>query len=317
MPTLASEILSNQEHSTNYIRSYSGDLQRLVKQKPEQPCISGYGYVDSQELRCLLAREGFISEAELSIQNGVNGGRFWLFYGDEEKHVQTVKELWDEERKKVHFKNDPLYLKDQEFGLVTSAFVMTRKRGARGFYYDSVKPENFDSDSVLRVSTKVYFRPKTFEEFTEKRFSSKEAISQVNAVLTELRDKVHQPKYGGTQVHVSFGWGLFGDLEGVNLRLANWKAHRAIGPSVLPSLKTIFSHSAFQEAVLIRQELDGIQLPNLDSGHEDRRRVRRRVLEEQANLRKTIEEREYAPAVEAAVKELGKIPQVVTVLNKI
>ena len=311
-------------HTTAHTRAYSGDLKQLVSHSDGGGMYQPYDFVDVQKLKGFLVGEGAIHGEESSLNGGTNGTRFWQFHPDIAEHKKIIKERTGsnsiDKRFFIYSPDNPMDQSGDECSLVTDAFVVTPKSNedSSSVWYEPTRPEKFTPESVLRVSARLQTTPRLFRNYARGRYISKDGNKHVNAVLTELKNKLYQKAEESTRFHVDFGYGLYFGRQGVTLKTDVRDDYNWAQEKMVPVLKKILDNSDFRDAVVIRQELARIPLPSSSHTDDDMRKL---VLDARRKSgQKIIDDtiaNYYNSAVGKALQELEKNVDVVRALKLI
>jgi hypothetical protein len=309
-------------HTTAHTKAYSGDLRQLVSHSDGGKIYQPYDFVDTQKLRRFLVGEGVINGEEYPLYGGTNGTSFWQFHPDFAEHRKIIEEGTKSSsidgRLFIYNPDNPMNQSGDECSLVTDAFVATPKSNERSsrIWYDSTSPAGFTPESVLCVSARLQTMPHLFRNYAGGRYTTEDGNKQVNAVLTDLRNKLYEKEDTSTDLHVSFGYGIWMGSQGVTLRTDFRDDYAWAQAHMIPAIKKILDNSDFGDAVVIRQELARIPLPS--SSHTDDR-MRKLVLDARRESGQRIIDdiitNYYNFAVEKALQELQKDADVVRALK--
>lgn len=309
-------------HTTAHTRAYSGDLGQLVSHSDGGGMYQPHDFVDTQKLRVFLVGENAINGEEYPLDGGTNGTRFWQFHPDPDEHKRIIEERTKSNsidgRLFIYSPDNPMNQSSDECSLVTDAFVATPKSNEHSsrVWYDPTSPARFTPESVLRVSTRLQTTPGLFRNYAGGRYTTENGNECVNAVLTDLRNKLYEKEDTSTNLHVSFGYGIWMGGQGVTLRTDVRDDYAWAQAHMISAIKKILDNSDFGDAVVIRQELARIPLPS--SSHTDDS-MRKLVLDARRESGQRIIDdtiaNYYNFAVEKALQELEKNADVVRALK--
>jgi len=306
------ELGINPKHTNNHQTAYSGDFSKYVDHAEADNHYKAHDFINIQKLKKFLIKEGFITEEELPFDGGTNGSHYWLFFPGVNKHRKKIKEMGD---LFAYLSSDPMILDEDECGLVTSAFVHNRRKHPVGYRDDSIKPEDFNKNSFLKVRTTVQFKPGIIEDYTNGKFAHKNEDMILNTVLTDINAGIHGQADELTQAKVDLGHYVYaGIIEGITLRKADYESQRWAQKHTLSAFKDIIGNPAASDALIIKRDLENMKsFEGFDC--EENMNVLKGIRKDHEIAIGSIDDKYYKPAIEAAAKELGKDNKVVKVLK--
>jgi len=299
------ELGINPKHTNNHQTAYSGDFSKYIDHAEANDTYRAHDYIDAQRLKKFLIKEGFITEDEFQLDGGTNGSHYWLFFPSVSKHKKVAK-------KKgscfIYLPSNPMFINENECGLVTSAFVFNKGKKYVGYVDDATKPEDINKNSFLRVRTTVQFKPGIIKDYTDGKFACENENDHLNSVLTDINTGIHGQADELTQAKVDLGHYVYaGIIEGITLRKADYDSHRWAQKNTLDAFKNIIGNPAASDALIIKRDLENMKsFQGFDS--EDNIDIHEIAIG-------SIDDKYYKPAIEAAAKELGKDNKVVKVLK--
>lgn len=307
------DLVLEPRHTTSHVRSYAGDLARFVSHSEGDRVYPPFDFVDLNKLKPFLVREGAITGDELHLGQNTNGARLFLFHPEPEGYRMITKEriidLIPYEGFQIHSPSHPWHLQRDQCSLVTDAFVATPapRWNGHGLVYNPTRPEQFSSESVLRVVARIQTAPKSFQGYAGGRYVHQEGITLLNDVLTDLRDRMIGLSPERTNFSADLGWGIYlGDREGITLRTAPLDHHLWAQENMVAALKTILAHPSVSDATVLRQELAHMEPISAKSDDAVRCLVRGARREARQRIIDDIMANHYRPAIDTAVRDLEK-----------
>jgi len=306
-------------HTTEHVRAYSGDLAQFVSHNNGSALCSPHDYIDAEKLRPFLVGEGAIGGEEYPFDGSTNGMKYWLFYPVLKEHRRILDEQIKKRKYFAYVPNGiPNHWDVDKCCLVTHAFIATPSKDMLSrTTYKPLSPEYFTSESVLNTYHVLKMKTGTFF-YCNNRYKDGDSVVygdyvHINAILTDLRNKLYGKSRDETMFYVSFRDFYYPQII---LRSDSYDNHIWSQIHMLPILKKILDNSSVHDAVVIKRELAKIELP---SSSDTTDRLSKLILDVRREAGQRIIDdmftNHYEPAIERALRELENDEEVVRSLK--